>query len=510
MQNNQRKRRRRKSVDWFVGRLAVVLCVFVAFIFVVSVISTGLLPTKFIVLLALILLLFAALVGLLTRSSRYRVQYIIGLILSLILCVLYVVGTVYVSKTMNTAKTITTVKTETAAVGIYVRADDPNDFDQVAGSYTYGILTEQDRENTDEAIKQISEEYGVTLSTKAYDGLPLLMDGLFASEVDAIIVNSAYIGLLEELEGYEDAASKIREVEITHVEREIEVVQTAPDADEIPDDRLVGTVDEDEAGQDGLTFTVFISGIDTRGALTEKSRSDVNILASINTATKQVVLISTPRDYYVPLSISNGAKDKLTHAGIYGVNVCMDTMAMLYNVNVDYYFRVNFGGFIDIIDALGGVTVNSEVAFSTDSGYSFVQGDNYVDGTSALAFVRERYAFASGDRQRGKNQLALIKAVINKALSPELLTNYSSVLSALEGSFETSIPYDTLSSIVREQLDKGGDWNIVSYSVDGTGDSQIPYSMSQYAYVMVPDESTVETAKSLIAQVYNGETVVAP
>jgi anionic cell wall polymer biosynthesis LytR-Cps2A-Psr (LCP) family protein len=133
-----------------------------------------------------------------------------------------------------------------------------------------------------------------------------------------------------------------------------------------------------------------------------------------------------------------------------------------------------------------------------------------MDGDTALGFVRERYAFASGDRQRGKNQIAVIKAALKKAMSPELLMNYSNILTALEGSFETSIPYDTLSTIVREQLASGGEWNIVSYSVDGTGDSQIPYSMSQYAYVMIPDESTVETAKSLIAQVYNGEIVTAP
>lgn len=498
------RRRRQKSVDWFVGRVAMLLCAFMAFIFAISVISTKLLPGKLLALLFLALILVVVLVGLLTWKSRYRVRYIIGLILALVMMVVFGIGTSYVFKGLSTAKAITTVRTETATVGIYVRADDANDFATVAADYTYGILAVQDRENTDEAIAQINEKYGISLTTKTYDGLAQLVDGLLGSEVDAIIVNSAYIGLLEEMEGYEDAESKLREVEITTVEREIVVEQTQ----EVPEDRLTGVTEQTE-GQDGLVFTVFISGIDTRGELTEKSRSDVNILASINTATKQVVLISTPRDYYVPLSISNGAKDKLTHAGIYGVNVCMDTLAMLYNVNVDYYFRVNFGGFVDIIDALGGVNVNSEVAFSTDN-YSFVEGENYVTGDAALEFVRERYAFASGDRQRGRNQLALIKAVMNKAMSPELLLNYSSLMSALEGSFETSIPYDTISTIVREQLNSGGSWNIVSYSVDGTGDSQIPYSMSQYAYVMVPDESTVETAKSLIAQVYAGETVTAP
>ena len=477
-----------------------------AFIFVVAVASTKMFPAKLMLVLILALVLLAVLVALLTWRSRYRVRYVIGLILAVLMCVVLGVGTSYVFKGLSTAKEITTVRTEVAAVGIYVRADDANDFATVAGTYTYGILAEQDRENTNDAIAQINQEYGVTIQPTTYQGLPQLIDGLLGSDVDAIIVNSAYIGLLSEMEGYEDAASKLREVKVTHVEREVTVTQ--PEETQVPEDRLQGVTETDQA-QDGMTFTVFISGIDNRGGLIEKSRSDVNILASVNTATKQVVLISTPRDYYVPLSISNGAKDKLTHAGIYGVNVCMDTMTMLYNVNVDYYFRVNFGGFEDIIDALGGVTVNSDYSFSTDN-YSFVEGANDMDGAKALEFVRERYAFSSGDRQRGKNQLALIKAVINKAMSPELLMNYSSLMSALEGSFETSVPYDTISTIVRDQLNQGGSWNVVSYSVDGTGDSQIPYSMSQYAYVMVPDESTVETAKSLIAQVYNGETVTAP
>ena len=506
MRNNSGGKRR-NSIDWFVGRVALLLCVFMSFVFMVSLAFTKLLPTKIMLVVVLALALLALLVGLLTWRSRYRVRYVLGLALAVLVCVVLGVGTSYVFEGLNTAKEITTVRTEVAAVGIYVRAEDTNDFAAVAGSYRYGILANQDRENTNEAVAQINQEYGVDIQPTSYQGLPQLIDGLFASEVDAIIVNSAYISLLSEMEGYEDAASRLREVKVTHVERQVEV---QPEETQVPEDRLQGVTEETaDSTQEGMIFTVFISGIDSRSGLVEKSRSDVNILASVNTATKQVVLISTPRDFYVPLSISNGAKDKLTHAGIYGINVCMDTMAMLYNVNVDYYFRVNFTGFEDIIDALGGVTVNSEYSFSTDN-YSFTEGANDMDGAKALEFVRERYAFASGDRQRGKNQLALIKAVISKAMSPELLMNYSSLMNALSGSFETSVPYDTISTVVREQLDKGGDWNVVSYSADGTGDSQIPYSMSQYAYVMVPDESTVETAKSLIAQVYNGEVVTAP
>ena len=177
---------------------------------------------------------------------------------------------------------------------------------------------------------------------------------------------------------------------------------------------------------------------------------------------------------------------------------------MLYDVNVDYYFRVNFSGFEDIIDALGGVTVNSDYAFSTGS-YSYTQGANQMDGAKALAFVRERHAFAQGDRQRGKNQMALIQAVIQKAISPELLVNYNSIMDSLAGSFETSVPYDLISTLIRQQLKTGGSWSVSTYSVDGTGDSQIPYSMSQRAYVMVPDQSTVDTAKQMIQDLYDGK-----
>ena len=264
---------------------------------------------------------------------------------------------------------------------------------------------------------------------------------------------------------------------------------------------------------DNPVINIHISGSDTReSTLPSRSRSDVNILASINTETRQVLLISTPRDYYVPLSISNGVPDKLTHAGIYGVQVSMDTLSMLYEVPVDYYFRVNFNGFVDIIDALGGIDVYSDYTFDSGnvSGYHFEEGWNSVNGEQALAFCRERYAFASGDRQRGRNQMAVIQGVLNKATSPAILANYTSVLDSAAGCMETNVPYDTIAEIVRDQLAGGGDWNVVSYSVDGTGDSQVPYSMSSSVYVMIPDTSTVDQAKSLLAQIAAGETLQQP
>ena len=485
-----------------IGLATLILCAVSAIAFAVILVSTMLLPGKYIAAVLVGLVLMLVLVAVLIWNPGKKGRCITGAVLSVLFSAALITGTLYINKGLQTAKEITTPQEETTTVGIYVRADDINDFSQVAATYTYGILAQQDRENTDEAIAQLNQEYGVTIVPQEYDGLPQLIDAILGKDVDAIILNSAYLDLLSEMEGYETAADQLKEATITHVKPRVVEAQLDPNAL----NRLQGnTKGTDNADDDaGMIFTVFISGIDSRSGLVAKSRSDVNILASVNTATHKVVLISTPRDYYVPLSISGGAKDKLTHAGIYGIDVCMDTMAMLYDVNVDYYFRVNFSGFEDIIDALGGVTVNSEYAFTVGD-YSYTQGANQMDGAKALAFVRERHAFAQGDRQRGKNQMALIQAVIQKAISPELLVNYNSIMESLAGRFETSVPYDLISTIIREQLKTGGSWSVSTYSVDGTGDSQVPYSMSQKAYVMVPDQSTVDTAKQMIQDLYDGK-----
>lgn len=261
-------------------------------------------------------------------------------------------------------------------------------------------------------------------------------------------------------------------------------------------------------------FVMYISGIDSREGLVEDSRSDSNIIAVVNPSTKQVLLVSTPRDYYVELSVSNGEYDKLTHAGIYGVECSMDTLEMLYGVDIDYYFRVNFTGFEQIIDALGGITVYSDYTFdSTYSGvdtgttYHYEEGYNDLDGTAALYFARERYAFADGDRQRGKNQLAVIEAVIDKITSPAILRDYTSLLDGLSGSFETSMPYDLMTSLVRNQLDDGTSWDVQSYSVDGESDTRYCYSLGAEASVVIPDESTVSYATELMNAVLAGEVV---
>ena len=264
------------------------------------------------------------------------------------------------------------------------------------------------------------------------------------------------------------------------------------------------------------SFVIYLSGVDTRGELTENARSDVNILAAVNPVTKRVVLINTPRDYYVDLA-GTSDKDKLTHAGLYGVETSMETLGNLYGVNVDHYIRINFAGFISIIDALGGVDVYSDQAFTSvgSPGYydptTFVEGWNHLDGKAALAFARERHAFASGDIQRGINQMKVIDAMLNKIKSPALLMGFSKIMDAASDCFVTDFSQDQISALVRMQLSDFANWDIQSYTVTGSsGTSTQCYSAKgQKLYVMKPDEASVSKAKEMIATVLGGEGTVS-
>lgn len=472
---------------------------------------TKLIPVKYLLLLCVVLVLFTALVLFLNWNLKKTVRLVFGVLLTVLMTAGLLFAGSYVIKGLKTAAQITEITVEIADVGVYVLQDDPAQSVNDLEDYSFGILSELDRENTDKAVDEIETVLNKKLQVTEYPGLAELADSLVSQEVQAVVVNSAFVELLSDMEGYEVVETQLREVHVEQVETVLEHVVTQKlDTAEAAPDAEAGTwdvPDQETASENAVVntvFSIYISGIDSRSGMIAKSRSDVNIVATVNTETRQILLVSTPRDFYVPLTISNGVPDKLTHAGIYGIEVSKGTLEMLYETEIDYYFRVNFSGFEGIVDALGGITVDSEVAFSVGD-YSYQQGENYLNGAAALTFARERKSFASGDRQRGKNQMAVIKGVINAAISPALLTNFSGIMDSIAGSFETSMPYEEIAALVRKQLDQGGDWNVVTYSVDGTGASKKPYSLSTNAYVMVPDYDTVNTAIYMMEQVKNGE-----
>lgn len=489
--------RRRRRNDWIPGAVITIIVIMLSVVFMGLLAMTKMVPTIYMLIIGIVLAVIAAIIWLLVWHTRYTGRFIGGTVLAVIMIAILAFSGFYINKTRSAISNISGETTEVTQMAVYVKSDDAADSVEATAGYTYGILSSLDRENTDGAVAHLNSEFGTEVQTKEYAGLTELADGILNGEVNAMLLNSGYLSVYEDMDGYTDFSTKIKEVGTVDVESTIQSAEESTPIEPIT------------TANGGKVYTIYLSGIDTRGEMTAKSRSDVNIIATVNTDTHEILLVSTPRDYFVPLSISGGAPDKLTHAGIYGIDVCMDTLGMLYDIDINYYFRINFGGFVKVIDALGGITVNSDYDFDSKNilGYHFNKGENYVNGEQALIFARERYAFQEGDRQRGKNQMEVIRGVVKKALSPEILTSYSSILSSLDGCFGTNITYEEIAQILQQQLTNGGDWTIVSYSVNGTGATEKPYSMSQKAYVMVPDYSTVDKAKSLMEKVRNGEVV---
>ena len=489
--------RRRRRNDWIPGAVITIIVIMLSVVFMGLLAMTKMVPTIYMLIIGIVLAVIAAIIWLLVWHTRYTGRFIGGTVLAVIMIAILAFGGFYINKTRSAISNISGETTEVTQMAVYVKNDDAADSVEATAGYTYGILSSLDRENTDGAVAHLNSEFGTEVQTKEYAGLTELADGILNGEVNAMLLNSGYLSVYEDMDGYTDFSTKIKEVGTVEVESTIQSAEESTPVEPIT------------TANGGKVYTIYLSGIDTRGEMTAKSRSDVNIIATVNTDTHEILLVSTPRDYFVPLSISGGAPDKLTHAGIYGIDVCMDTLGMLYDIDINYYFRINFGGFVKVIDALGGITVNSDYDFDSKNilGYHFNKGENYVNGEQALIFARERYAFQEGDRQRGKNQMEVIRGVVKKALSPEILTSYSSILSSLDGCFGTNITYEEIAQILQQQLTNGGDWTIVSYSVNGTGATEKPYSMSQKAYVMVPDYNTVDKAKSLMEKVRGGEVV---
>ena len=465
------------------------------FAFLILLVYTGFLQPVYLLMLIVAILLVSGVLHLMVQKFRRRILFIIGCVFMAVILTTEGVLSFYIYKTVSSLDSMTGINTETAEINLYVKnSSDLKTLSEMEGK-TLGILTELDRDHTDQALLQISGKTGVDIFTKEYPNLETLANALVTGECQGVLLNRAYLEVMEQLSGCSTFLKEIRMIDTEKIETVVER--------KLPERPIQSESTQESAVEQNHVYTVYISGIDTRGEMTASSLSDVNIILTVNTKTKQILMVSTPRDYYVPLSVSGGVPDKLTHAGIYGVNVCIDTLEMLYDIEVNYYFRINFAGFIKIIDALGGITIDSDYEFDTQNvkGYHFEKGANTVDGEQALAFSRERYAFADGDRQRGRDQMKVIRGILDKVMTGDFLKNYFSVLDSLEDCFETNVPYDLVSDLMQEQMKDSSKWSVFSYSTDGTGDTQQPYSMNQKAYVMIPDMDTVDKAKLLMNKV---------
>ena len=484
----------RGGVETVVNLLALVLFVILAVAFVAVAISTHFLTPVLIAALAAVVVVLLVVVWALRRSHRSGVRAA-GSVLAMVFCLIFALGIGYIRVGMNALDRITTDQPQTVAMTIYVREGDNRTLKELMDT-PWGTLS-TDQANTQAALEQLEQDHGVALTPQAYPGATELVDALEQGQVEVILAAPSRLQVLENMADYASVFQGLREVE---------TLQVAPTSSQ-PTGQSAPTVDQ--------VFTVYISGNDTRSNdINDTQRSDVNIIATINPKTRQILLLSTPRDYFIPLSISNGVEDKLTHAGKYGIDVSMDTLEMLYGINLDYYFKVNFSGFEQIIDALDGIDVDSQYEFSSkisDHPIHYNKGINHLNGEEALYYVRERYSFVNGDFQRGIHQMQVIQAVMDKVLSPSILVRYVPMMEAMSNCFRTSVPTDLITALVRSQLSGGGDWNVVSYYVTGHEEHRYTYSAPREKLsVIVPDQSTVETAKQLMEQVRRGEIISDP
>lgn len=464
--------------------LTVISALFVVFLY-----STYLLPWKYLLLITAFLLVVCGCVLLLTARSEKIVKFIIGCFVTVLSIAAMVVIFLGLRHLTSTIKGMIHSKTEIAQVSVFVKADDPaQNLDDAAG-YTYCILKDLDRESVDLTLVKINEELNITVPIEEYSALVPLVDSVLDGENRAMVISYDLLNILTETEVYGDLMSKFREIAVKHIEIEV------------PDEPIINV----QSKPSGV-FQMYISGIDRFGSVNSRSRSDVNIIATVNTNTREILLVTTPRDYYVPLPISNGVPDKLTHAGIYGIDCSMGTLEMLYDIDIDYFFRVNFTGFSDIIDAIGGVEVYSDRTYSLSDKYFFNEGYNHMDGETALVFARTRRLY--GDSYRANNQMEVIKAVINKlSTSTVLLENYMPLMESIGDSFQCSMSYETIAGLVRKQLDTMESWHVTTYAVKGTGTKRVPFSSSVNSFVYIPNMDTVEIAKQKMQAVINGEVL---
>ena len=520
-----------------VNMILTVACVGVSTLLMGKLAMMKLLPKRYFALGVLVLLIIPV-CSILLRKKKWAT--IIFIILNIAVSLVVYKGYTMVNKADQTIDKITEGgDVEVTVMEIRVLSSSNATEDSVLNEYTIGIMKATDRKYADEVIQDLEESLGHKLSIKEYeDDIAVLIKALYDGEVEAIIVNATYGEMLVEIEEYATFTTDtkvLKEVEIEEIikNRQDEMAEAATKDNE---EETTGSSGSSGNGGGGYSydwylgqygdegggfvyveptnpqemskdaFVVYISGIDTYGNVNRKCRSDVNILMAVNTKTKHVLMVNTPRDYYVPLSVSNGVRDKLTHAGNFGVNVSKDTLGLLYGVEAEYYVRMNFTGFIDIINAMGGVDVYSDYEF-TAWGYPVKKGMNYgLDGYQALDFARERKSFAAGDNQRGKNQMALITAMINKLASGNTLTNYNAIMNAIAGSFQTNFTSDEIYNLIHMQLDDMSPWTIESYSVTGKGKYDKTYSMpSVNAYVMEPNMDTVYKAREMINKVLTEE-----
>ena len=439
------------------------------------------LPGEYFIVLCILLILIDVGLSLLILTRKGVKRRAVGSVLSIIYIIFLILAIIYELNTIGFLKKIgfTDYKTENYSV-LVLKDSNYEEIEDLDGE-SIGSL-EFNTDGLEKAKEKIEKE--ITPEFITTDNITTLKDDFLAEEYAGMLIEDSMLSMVNESDGeFSESYRVIYEFSVD--------VETENIAEEV-------NITEE-------SFNIFISGIDTYGSISSVARSDVNMVITVNPNTHKILITSIPRDYYVTLADKN-AKDKLTHAGIYGIETSVGTIENLLDIKINYYVKVNFTSLLDIVEALGGVNVYSEYSFTSKDGYYYQKGYNNVDGKKALSFVRERGAFTEGDRVRVKNQAAMIEALINKAISPSIIVKYTSLLNALDGSFVTNIPTKDITDFIKKQIDEMPEWEFENISLDGSNGYDYTYSYGgTKLYVMIPDNETVINATNKINEVLKEE-----
>lgn len=448
----------------------------------------GMLETRWILGSAGILFLIDGLdVFLLLGRKKKGIGRIIGKILAVFLTVLLVLGSLGMQVLDVFLGDVTEASVMRRDVSLVVLKESKlQAVGDISSDTVLGYELTLSKETTEHMLEELESQVTARPQTKEYENINEMVRALYEGQVDVMILNESYRNLiLEEEEGFTEETRVIHSisyrVEQKNISRKINVAEDP--------------------------FLVMISGIDTYGEIDTVSRSDVNILAAVDPSSGKILLVSIPRDYYVPIIAGtqsmageSGSMDKLTHSGLFGAECTVRTVEYLFDTEINYFIKVNFSGVVDIIDALGGITVQSDYAFD-----QFQVGENRVNGEQALAFARNRYAFEDGDRQRGKNQMKVIEGVVQKVSDFSLDYDLGALFQAVSSSIEMNFSDQEVKQLIQFQVTEHPAWSVESISVTGTDGTGYSYFYGSDLYVMYPDEASVNTAKEKIGEIQQGK-----
>ena len=507
-----------------------------AAVFYFFIIRLNVLPDLYLYLITalIILILYTCFVLLFFRmrkkgSVARRIRRIIGIVFCIVLSASFLYGAVILNRVEQTKKAVTVNSEDSprAVIGVYVMKDDNAAVLSDLGGHKIGVLAGlgDEKLHSNYALGIINEAVGTSVETESYAGIVDAAAALAEGDVQAIAVNKGFVALLNDTESFSSFSSSVRLIDEILVPRSATMDNTA---------LLVGDIDTADSsaavptptpgptpeptpepikyGED-RPLVFYLSGMDKYGKEIESyAHADVNILMAVNPLTKQVLLVSTPRDFYV-MNHALGGYDKLTHCAIQGVPNSIHSLEELYEIHIDNYCRVNFTGFSDFINLIGGITVDNPVTFRTtpeNDNYLFEAGTLNLDGYAALCYARERIAFGDGELARGRNQIRVIQAIIEKVKSnsASILLNYSDILDTLAGTFETDLSSSQMSDLIKVALGSMNDWDVKSYSAWGGSGKGVVASMgSQEVYFIFPNSGSVNFTKQLFQTILNGELI---